>query len=236
MKKVLAPTLLSCFLLLAGSAAGRAQAGGQKVELPPSPPISDGPTGETAVDRGRIEGNIFSSDFFGVSFALPPDWVAQDAAARKVIMEEGKRLINEGATERKKAGLEASLERTAFLLSVSKFDPAKPRPDFNANLLCFAERAPSAIIKTGRDYIDAMQRGFTGTSAKLELVGPVRSERLGGAAFTAADFKVTAGPYVVMQKYYVTVMKGHALVFTYTYIDEADVKTFADIVKSVKFK
>lgn len=236
MKRVLAPTLLACFLLLAGGAPGRAQTGGQKIEPPSSPPISDGPVGETAVDRGRIEDGTFSSDFFGISFMLPQGWVAQDAAARKAIIEEGKKLINEGATERKKAGLDASLERTALLISVSKFDPAKPRPDFNANLLCYAERAPTAIIKTGNDYIEVMRRGFTGTAATLELVGPVRSEKLDGVAFTAANFKVTAGPYIVMQKYYVTMMKGHALVFTYTYIDETDVKTFDDIVKSVKFK
>lgn len=235
MKRVSVTTLLAV-LLLAGSAPSRAQTSGQQSELPLSSPISDGPTGETAVDRGRIEGGTFTSDFFGLSFALPQGWVAQDAAARKAVIEEGKKIVNEGASARRKAGLEASLERTSLLISVSKYDPTTPRPAFNASLLCYAERAPSAIVKTGRDYIDAMLRGFTGTGAKMELLGPVRSERLGGVAFTAADIKVTAGPYVVMQKYYVTVMKGYALVFTYSYVDEADVKTFDELIKSVKFK
>jgi hypothetical protein len=103
-------------------------------------------------------------------------------------------------------------------------------------MLCLAERVPTAVIKTGADYVALMRRTLEGTAAKAEMTGPTRTERLGGVAFTVVDMKLSAGPAVTAQRYYVTIMKGHALVLAYTYLDEADLKTFDEVVRSVKFK
>ena len=232
MKRHPAPTLVAVLFLFA-AATGRAQTASQKSEPPPPRPQITAPI---PVDQGRLEGGVYSNDFFGFSFSVPRGWVAQDVAARKVILDEGRKIVEEGATAQKKLGVEAAMNRTFFLLSVSKHDPAKPAPDFNALLLCVAERVPTAIVKTEADYIALSLRTLQGSAAKAELSGPVRTETVGGVTFAVAEVKMTVGPAIAAQRYYAKLMKGHALSFVYTYVDEADLKSFEEVLKSLKFK
>lgn len=232
MKRLLSPTLFA-FVILAAASAGRGQTSPPQVQPPPPPrPLAT----PQALDPGRLEGGVYSNDFFGLSFAVPRGWVAQDIATQKAIMEEGKTALGQGATERKKAQLDAAAARTVTLLSASKYDPRTPAPDFNAMLQCVAERVPTAIVKTGADYLTLSLRTMQGTAAKVEMVGPVRTEKVGGVTFAAADIKMSLGAAAAAQKYYAALMKGYALVLIYSYVDEADAKTFEEVLKSVRFK
>lgn len=236
MKRDLTNALLT-LALVAAAAPARAQTGG--TPPPPRQAAAVVPTdanGQAPVERGRLEGGTYTNDFFGVSFNTPPGWVAQDAAMKQRILDTGKDIVGQGAPEKKAEGIEASLKRTHFLLSVSKYDLSKPPPDFNALIMCMAERVPSAVIRTGEDYIASMIAMTEGTAAKIELTGPVRTERLGGVPFAAADAKLTTPAAVAAQKYYVMIKGGYAFMLGYTYVDEADAKAFADVIKSVKFK
>jgi len=233
MKRLLAATL-NAFFILAAAGSGRAQTASPTVR-PPSPP---GPSrASPSVDQGRLEGGTYSNDFFNFSFAVPQGWVAQDAAAKKAIMDEGRAIMTDGADARKKAQTDAAMARTVFLLSVSKYDLSAPPPDFNALLLCIAERVPTAVIKSEADYLRMSLRSLQGTRAQVEMAGPVRAERIGGVTFAAADVKTTTpGTTVAEQKYYTAFRKGYALVMIYTYVDEGDVKAFEEILKSVRFR
>ena len=235
MKRHLAPTLVAALFLFA-AAAGRAQTGSQKVEPPPPPPLMEVPSGQIPVDRGRLEGGTYSNDFFGVSFTVPQGWVAQDPVMKQRILDTGKEIIGKNATDKKVAGIESSLKRTYFLLSVSKYDLSQPPPGLNAVIMCMAERVPTAVVKTGEDYIASMIRVTEGTAAKIELNAPVRTERQGGVPFAVADAKLTTPSAVAAQKYYVMIKNGYAFLLGYTYVDEADAKAFADVIKSLKFK
>jgi hypothetical protein len=236
MKRLLTTTALTA-LLLATAAPGLAQKPRRRSAPPPPPkdmaviaPI------QVPVDQGRLEGGVYTNDFFGVSFATPKGWFTQDAEAKKRIMDNGMEVVGEGATARKKAAMEAAMNRTHFLLSVSKFDPAHPTTDFNALIMCFAERVPSAVIKTEAEYINLSMRALQGTAAKATMTGPVRTVKVGGVNFGTAEVKMTIGPMVAVQKYYVRLMNGHALALVYTYVDEADLKRFEELLASVKFK
>lgn len=236
MKRLLTATLISALSLAAADAA-RAQAGGSN-----QPPASHGRLppvnvpSQVPVSQGWLEGGTYTNDFFGLSLTVPPGWVALDVAAQQAVLNAGREVIEDGATQRKKAGIEASINRTHFLLSVSKYDLNKPPQGFNAMLSLVAERVPTAVIKTGEDYIAAMLRTAQGSAAQIELSGATRTERFGGVPFTVADAKLTTPSAVAAQKYYVTIRNGHALLFGYTYVDEADTKAFAGIMNSVKFK
>lgn len=234
MKRHLTNALLT-FTLLAAAVPAGAQTGKKQ---PPPPPRPLARVVETApdVDRGRLEAGTYTNDFFGVSFDVPQGWVAQDAAGKKRILDKGKELVGEGADGMKAAGIEMSLQRTYFLLSVSKYDLDKPPPGFNALIMCMAERVPSAVIRTGEDYIASMIRVTEGTAAKIELSGPLRTEKVGGVNFTVADAKLSTPSAIAAQKYYVMIKNGYALMFGYTYVDETDLKAFNDLIKSVRFK
>jgi hypothetical protein len=156
---------------------------------------------------------------------------------KKAIVERGKEIVGEGATARKKAEMAESVARTVYLLNASKHDPLNPGGlGFDAQLSCIAERVPTAVVKTGTDYLTHMMRNAQGTGAKLELNGPLRTEKVGGVTFAVADVKLTAGPGSAAQKYYVAIMKNYALMFAFTYVDEEDVKIFDDVLKTVRFK
>jgi hypothetical protein len=232
MKRHLTNALLT-LTLIAAAVPARAQTGSTQ---PPPPVVVTVEPADAPDERGRLEGGTYTNDFFGVSFNIPEGWVAQDAAMRQRILDTGKEIVGQGATESKAAGLEASLKRTYFLLSVSKYDLSKPPPGFNALIMCMAERVPSAVIKTGDDYIASMVRMTSGTAAKIELNGPVRTERVGGVPFAVADAKLTTPAAAAAQKYYVMIKDGYAFMLGYTYVDEADAKAFDDLIKSVKFK
>jgi hypothetical protein len=235
MKRALTQTLLATLLIASTAFAARAQSTQQRAD--PPPPIAYGdPTVEQPFDLGKLEGGSYSNDFFGFSMTLPKGWIVLGPEENKKILDTGKGLIEEGASERKKQGFEAAAKRTYFLVTASKYPTGTAGPGFNAVLMCLAERIPTAIIKTGADYVSIMQRTFEGTSAKLEMVGPIRTQKVGGADFTVADMKMTAGPIVTAQRYYVRITKGYALVTAYTYFDDVDLKTLDEMIGTFKFK
>jgi hypothetical protein len=237
MNRDLTQTLLATLLVASAAFAARAQSTRQKSDPPPRPyAVIEEPKVEQPFDLGKLEGGAYSNDFFGFSMTLPKGWAVLGPEENKKILETGKELIEEGASERKKQGFEAAAKRTYFLVTASKYPTGTAGPGFNALLMCLAERIPTAIIKTGADYVSVMQRSFEGTSAKLELAGPMRTQKVGGADFTVADLKMTAGPVVTAQRYYVRISKGHALTLAYTYFDDADLKTFDELLGTVKFK
>lgn len=234
MRRLLTTTALTA-LLLTAAAPGRAQTP-RRMKPPPLKEVVVIAPKQVPVDQGRLQDGIYTNDYFSFFFTVKPGWVAMDAAARKTIIEAGKAVVKEGTTDKKKAQIDAALSRTTFLINVSKYDVSMPRPEFNALLMCMAERVPTAIIKTGEDYLKASLHGFEGTAARMELVGRMRVEKLGGVDFTVADMKLTAGPRVIVQRYYARVMNEYALVFVYSYMDEEDLKALDEMLATVRFK
>jgi hypothetical protein len=194
------------------------------------------PPAPKPIDLGRVEAGKYVNDFFGLSLSIPQGWAVQGAFEKRVIVEYGKQTLETNADERKKVGVEADLARSAFLLSLTKYPLYPPPTDFNAHFALVAERIPTAVVKTGSDYFDAMLRTAQGSGAKLEPRGPVRSLKLGGVAFSVMDAKVTVTRGVVAAKFYVTLRKGYAFLFTFEYNDEDDAQSFEGIMNSVRFK
>lgn len=237
MKRALTQTLLATLLIASAAHAARAQSTRQKSDPPPTPvTIQIDPELVAPFDVGKLEGGAYSNDFFGFSMTLPKGWSVVSEAEKKKFLEAGREIVEDGASESKKKGLEAAVERTHFLLTASKYPTGGAGPNFNALLFCIAERIPTAIVKTGADYVSLMQRSFAGTAAKFEFTTPVRTQKVGGADFTVADVKMSAGPVVMAQRYYVRITKGYALVMAYTYADEADLKILDEVLGTVRFK
>jgi hypothetical protein len=224
----LTKTVISAVLLLS-STAGVA---GRGIRAAPQTP----PHAPKPIDLGRVEAGKYVNDFFGLSLSIPQGWAVQGATEKQVIMKHGRETVETNADERKKAGMEAAVARSAFLLSLTKYPLDPPPVDFNAHFGLIAERIPTAVIKTGSDYFDAMLRVAQGSAAKLEPRGPVRSLKLGGTAFSVMDAKLTVPRGVVAAKFYVTIRNGYALLFTFEYNDEDDAQSFEGIMNSVRFK
>jgi len=221
---------LLTFFILGASAAARARPAPAMQDPPPAAPES------RALDPGRLEGEKYSNDFFGISFSIPRGWFVQDSAARRATLEMGKDALTANADQTKKAQMEAVVARTSVLLSVLKHSPYAVTPGFNAHFACVAERVPTAVVKTGADYIHMSLAIARGSPVRMEMMGRVRSERVGGRLFSVADVKTTLPQGIVIQKYYVLLTGGHAFTFIYSYSDEADLPALKGILGSVAFK
>ncbi len=216
--------------LLATGAAGQARNGdaSQRSEPPPRPLAVEKP-----FDLGRVEGRRYTNDSFRISLAVPEGWVVQDQQQSRAMMEMGKDAVLANADQKKKAAAEAGLARTAILFSASKLPP-RSTAGFNAGLALVVERVPTAVVKTGAEYFQMMQRVTQGSPVRMEVQGPLRVERLGGASFTAADIRMAMPTAVAAQKYYVRVADGYALSLIYSYVDEADLPALKVILDSVR--
>lgn len=235
MKKLLTPALFAA-LILTTAADARAQTQRRKTRRPPQKEIAVIAPVLAPVDQGRLQDGVYTNDHFNFSFTVKPGWVAMDAAARKAVTEAGKAIVEEGATEKKKAEMEAAMSRTSVLISVSKYAVNSPTTEFNAMLMCMAERVPTAVIKTGDDYLRASLLAFEGTAMKAEIVGRTRVERLDGVPFTVADIKLSAGRRVIMQRYHVRLVGAHILAFVYSYVDEVDLLPADEMMNTLRFK
>jgi hypothetical protein len=223
---------LTAVILLAAAGTVRAQTTSRKVAPTAQAVVR---SGQISLNPGRFEDSRYISDLFGFSLTIPRGWVTQDLATRRDLLDTAKEVIEERASEQKKEEFEASLNRGMHLFSASKYDPKTPPPGPNASLTCMVERLPTGVVKTGDAYLAAMLDLARVMKVKIELTGPVRTEKVGGVSFTAADVKLTLGTAVIPQKYYVTIRKGYALMFSYAYLEEADLKPLEEILKSVKF-
>lgn len=216
---------LAAFAL--GGRAASAQAG-------PPPPPSPPPLQIKPLDLGRLDGVNYVNEFFGLSLAVPQDWVVIGGPQRGAIMDETKKLLT-ADDARKQRMLDASVQRSTILLSLTKL-PVGSTEGFNASFMLVAERVPTALVGDAATVIRSMEEGFKGTAFKVEFQGPIRTLRVGGADFATVTTRTTAPQGVFMQKFYVTLKKGYALQLVYTYLDESDVATFEAMVKSLAVK
>jgi len=219
--------LLSVLLLLTAAPFAPAALGRQD---PPPPPKPLNAAESRPPDLGRLEGGQYVNNFFGLSLAVPQDWVIVSGQRHGEITEESKKLIGT-ADARTQAQVNSSFERSTILLALTKLPAGQPG---NAGFMVIAERVPSPAFKSGADVLRSMEGLTKGTQLTVEFQGDIRTEQLGGAEFATATIR-NSSPYgVFMQKAYITVKNGYALQLFYTYTDEGDLKTFDAIIKSIK--
>jgi hypothetical protein len=219
-------------LLVVTSAATQASSQSPASEPKTPPPVTAG-TAETKLpDLGHLDGGDYVNNFFGLSLSVPRAWVIVSAQRRDEITEESKKMIQTD-DQRKKEQVNASVDRSTNLLSLTKLPVGQPG---NASFMLIAERIPSPSIQTGSDVIRAMERLAKGTNFNLEFQDGIRTEQIGAASFGVATVKNSSPRGVYMQKVYVTTRNGYALQLFYTYVDEADLLAFDSIIKSLKIK
>lgn len=226
--KIFRLALLIVCVGFAAEARGQLKGDPKGAQAPPPRPVASVPP-----DAGRLDGARYLNDFFSFSVEIPEDWALMDAFTRDEVKRRSKDFVNaEG--EEKKRQIDASIERTTILLSVSKHPPGSPQP-FNANFSLIAERIPSAVIRNGTDVLRSMERVYRETQIDVKFQGGIREMKIDGVDFASATTRVETPAGVFMQRYYVTVRKSFALMFTYTYLDESDLAAFERIMKTVKF-
>lgn len=236
MKRLIVVTLLAAVLFALPTSGQTPKEGGSGQQSSPPPAPAQRPAEVTLPDVGRLEGTQYVNDYFGLSFSIPASWTVEDSTAKRAMLEAGAKAITPPDGKNKEQ-IEASVARSYYIISAHKYPRGTPSAGFNAHFGFYVERVPTAIVKTGGDYLRQMVRTSSMTAVKIEPVGAVRAVKIGGADFDTLDTKMTLPNGVTAaQRWYVTVRQKVSLTFVLTYIDDDDVKTLEEVMKSVKFK
>ena len=193
--------------------------------IPPAPSTQ-------TLDPGQLDGINYFNRFFGLSLSIPKTWVVASEQKRAEIGDQSKKMVSSPDTN-KTAQVVDSIERSKILMRITKLPEGQPN---NAQFMLIAERLPSVSIKTGLDVIAGMREALKGTNFAVEVVGEPRMETVSTAQFGVVDIKVDSTYGAYRQRIYVTVMKDYAMELFYTYLNDADLPAFTEIVKSIKFK
>lgn len=189
---------------------------------------------EAKIDLGTIEGSVYKNNYFGFSLKIPEKWQVQDNETKKMIMERGKRLAagNEGSL---KELIDASELHTVNLLTMFQHPLGTPAA-YNPGFVIVAEKISHVPgITSGRDYLFLAKQLMERAQIKYTFAKDTYSESISRLSFHVMEVEMNTASLTVKQKYYVTIMKGYALLFITSYFTDEELKRQDEVIKSIKF-
>jgi len=230
MKKSIVMTLLRLLVLVMFcSAAAQAQPGRAQQEAKPGLPTRPTSTQTPAAGSGVISDSVYRNDYFGLRVTIPQGWTVQGDDVKQRIQEGGKTAIVP-KNEEDKEQLEAAVDRTLNLLTVSKFPLGTPG-QVNALFMTVAEAVP--LSTTGPAYILQLKSVLQQTRVPVDFVDDNQVETINGVQFYTLTIALRPGENIVRQKYYVIIKKGYALGLITSILSESDTGVVNNILKSV---
>src|SRR5436309_6034495 len=186
------------------------------------------------LDLGKLEGGVYTNEFFSMRLTLPSQWVVGGEAEQKRLREAGAKTIK---TDNflKDLAMKNSEQRTTQLLLVSK--GAWGTTPLNSSIICMAEQIPAlSTVSRGSEYLASMKSMLQYSSVSMRTVQDVYPVEVGGKLFYGLGVAVKAGPMEIRQTYYAYVSHGYALVFIITTFTDEDRETIDSMIKSITFK
>lgn len=229
MKKSSATILLHVILIVMFCGI-TAQAQPGRAQQEPTPPVRVGPTSTPtpAASAGVVTDSVYLNDYFGLRMTIPPGWTVQGDDVKQKVKGTAKDVIV-AKDDKEKKELEAAVERTLNLLTVSKFPLGAPG-QINALVMVIAEPVPLAT--TLPDYLETLKSALQQTRVPVTIIDSA-AETINGVQFSTVTALLNPGNSTVRQKYYVTIKKGYALGLITSIISESDTDLVNGIMKSV---
>lgn len=216
--------------MLVSTSATFGQAGKVDTKAPPPKPLP----APQKLDLGKIEGSTYSNEQLGFYFTAPATWTVLDENAMTASREYARKVFEDEKDPKIKANLEASVERTTTLFSASKL-AVGATTGLNAVLICAAERIPTAVVTTPREYFNLMLQSLNRTDGvKVEVIEPFQVKRIGTTDFGSYTIKVTVNVGTYIQKQLMAVRASYAYGLIFSYVDNEDVIIFDEVVRTVK--
>lgn len=177
------------------------------------------------------EGSTYINKYFAFSLKMPGGWTAYGRDADKIFKGriEDAYVSTDPAT---KAKISASIERTDNLLTLFKFPYGVV---LNPTFAVAAEPLVKGV-KTGKEVLQQIRLSRLYMKYRTEVAEDIHTERVGGADFAVMTQRIYANDLVGMQKFYITISKGYALAFVLVYVEERDLTTMMEVIKSIKFE
>ena len=133
-------------------------------------------------DSGQVVDGVYTNQFLGFRYTFPRGWTVHGEETQKVIMEAGKEVAA-GEDEARKRVIEAAAKRTFQLLKVFEYPLGTPNRA-NRGIQVMAENTAFAPgIRTGKDYLQVMEKNLAMGQIHFEFEGEPIEETLDGIVF-----------------------------------------------------
>jgi hypothetical protein len=184
--------------------------------------------------RGKLVGQNYTNDYLGFSLTLPAGWQPQADDVQELLMDRVRRK-SEDLHPVNQAAAEDSIARTTTLLIA-----IKPTDGLRNQLLMAAAEDIRVLlnVRTSRQYLEQMRKSF-GKESPIAFGEPT-TEVVGGVEYgvmgAGRPDPQTGAVTTVVQYYYITIRKNHALGFILTPSDSEHLQECKDVLASVKFQ
>jgi hypothetical protein len=172
-------------------------------------------------DYGRVRNNTYTNTFFNIRMDVPKGWLVQDEEQKKELMEVGRKVSVEEDDETMKAAIKTSEITTANLFTAFAYEPGTV--PFSHNMILLAENVSNTSIDiTPEMYLENANKLLQ--SSKLDIIqidNSYTKKTLNGMDFYEMNIVNHMQGLNIHQTYLVTIDKGFALGFIYSYIDDA---------------
>ncbi len=186
------------------------------------------------VGLGSLEGSVYTNKYFGLTVTLPAGWSNQDQKSLRELTDLGGQVVA-GDDKNLKAIVKTAETTTVNLFGSFRHPMGAPVP-FNPSVMCLAERTRHLPgIKKGRDYLYHLKKLIESSQMKISFAEEISTETLGGQDFDVLQTEMSTVGVTVYQKYFVTVLKGYALMFVVSYTTDEEGAELQEVLKSISF-
>lgn len=181
--------------------------------------------------KGRVENSIYMNDYLGFSLRLPEKWsiVSDDEVA--LAQQKGVETFTKGNDISKKIDEGYKKNVRALIVIVKDTATQEEYAKFQTSI----ERLPYKSMKTSV-YASMATKYLIQGFKNIETVGEIKFVNIGGKEFAVADINLKTDDKVIKAKIYMIVYKGVGLGLIFNYVNEKDLQTLENILKSFSFK
>ena len=186
-------------------------------------------TAENAIDFGDFQDGVYNNTFFNLAIAIPEDWHVLDAETRNQIMRQGGKLIA-GNNRNLKAAMNAADLDSLNLLAAYEYAPGTPVTS-NPGIMIVAEKIKHMPgIRRGSDYHYHTKKMMRMSNINVSFPEEIYETSIDEVSFDVMEMQINMGQMSIMQKQYVTIMNGYALLVGLTYQDGEGLYKLEDIL------
>ncbi|MFH2046882.1 MAG: hypothetical protein ABIK92_17265 [Pseudomonadota bacterium] len=189
---------------------------------------------QKAIDFGKYESGVYTNTYFKLKVKVPDSWYVMDDESRIELTRKGGKLVA-GKDKNLNAVLEAADLNSVNLLFASEHPPGAPVAS-NPSLMLIAEKVKHVPgIVRGKDYHFHTKKMLAGSAVEVSYPKEIYEEQIDNISFDVLEIQIIMGENTILQKQYVTIMNGYAVLFGLTYTDDDGLKKLDEIISAIDF-
>jgi len=184
-------------------------------------------------DFGRVRNDKYTNTYFNIELDVPKGWQVQDDEQKKQLMKEGGDIVFKD-DEKMKAAIKTSSITTANLLTAFSNNPGDT--GFAHNIILLAENVEQhPTVVTGDIYLQSVSKILS--NSKLEVIQMDRTfpkKVLNGKDYYEMNMVAHVEGMDVHQTYLITIDKGFAVGFIYSYVNDEQKAELEKTINTLK--